>query len=125
MNALLIFFDFIGWWYTKGFILLLKNETAIFKYLLGIFSVKESLLNLFAPWKRLVSARKPGLDGLKDWLIDSLISRGVGFTMRLILLGFFLISLAVYFIIATLFIIFWLAWPAIIIILISWGISNV
>jgi hypothetical protein len=125
MNLLYILLGFFIWWFTKGFALLIRYEGAVLKYLMGMFSVKESVFNLFAPWKKLVSARRPGLDGLRDWIIDNLISRGVGFAMRLILLGFFFVSLMIYLGFAVLFIAIWLGWPIMIFALIILGATHV
>lgn len=121
MNALVIAFDFILWWYTKGLIKTTKNLYAIARYLTIAFSVKESVLGLFSPWKRLVGPRRPGLDGLRDWILDNIISRGVGFFMRAMLLFLFLISFLFYVLFFSVTLSLWLFWPIILIVIFFWG----
>ena len=124
MNSVFIILDFIVWWYTKGVILFFRNFAALLNYLMGMFSVKESVLNLFAPWKRLVSQRRPGLDGFRDFIIDNLVSRGVGFVMRIILLIMFLAVTGLYIGLTVVFLIIWLGWPLLIPFFVITGVTN-
>ncbi len=63
----------------------------------------------------MVGERRPGIDGLKDWMADNLISRGVGFVVRIFMLLAFLVCLIVMLIASALVFIFWLGMPAAII----------
>jgi hypothetical protein len=124
MNLLFITLDFFVWWYTKGIILFFRNFVALLNYLMGMFSVKESIFNLFSPWKRLVSQRRPGLDGFRDFIIDNLVSRGVGFVMRVILLIMFFAVTGLYLGLTVVFAIIWLGWPILIPFFIITGATN-
>jgi len=124
MHYLLFIINFIKWWYTKGLIRLFEYEAVFIAYLANIFSIKESLLHLFSPWKKLVEARRAGLEGFRDWIIDNLVSRSVGFVMRLFLIIFFLVSLTVSLAGCIVLIIVWIGWPVIVFWGLSWGISN-
>lgn len=104
---MVVLFDFILWWYTDG----LKKATfflgGVFNSLINFFSIKSILPTFFSPWRRLVSAKRPGLDGLVDWILDNLVSRFVGMMMRLIILLMFLIS-ALFFLMFAIFVyLFW------------------
>lgn len=124
MNLLFITLDFFVWWYTKGIKLFFRNFVALLNYLMGMFSVKESIFNLFSPWKRLVSQRRPGLDGFRDFIIDNLVSRGVGFVMRVILLIMFFAVTGLYLGLTVVFAIIWLGWPILIPIFFIRGVIN-
>ncbi len=115
---------FVLWWYSEGLIRLFNYLGAFFSYLMNLFSVRESIRHLFSPWKRLVSERRPGLDGFRDWLLDNTISRVVGLIMRLSLLIIFLISLLIWIVVAAFFIIIWLGWPILIPALFVRGVSG-
>lgn len=115
---------FFVWWYSEGLVRLFKYQGAFLRYLTNMFSVRESVLHLFAPWKRLVGARRPGLDGIRDWILDNLVSRGIGFILRLFLLLIYAISFCVWFIGSGIFLIIWITWPALIPVLIIWGGLN-
>lgn len=125
MNYLLLLPNFMRWWYSEGILRLFSYELAILEYISNVFSIKESLLHLFSPWKRLVGPRRKGLDGLRDWLIDNIVSRGVGFVMRLFLIIIFLISSLVAIIGNVVVATVWLSWPVLIPWLFFWGIINV
>ncbi len=55
------------------------------------------------------------MDGLKDWLADNLISRGIGLVVRIFMLLVFLVFLIVMLVASALVFIFWLGMPAAII----------
>lgn len=105
---------FFVWWYSEGLVRLFKYQGAFLKYLMNFFSIGESLKHLLSPWKRLVGARRPGLEGFRDWLLDNVVSRGIGFIMRLFLLLLFLISLVLWLAAAMISTILWIGWPVII-----------
>lgn len=125
MHFPVIFLNFFVWWYGEGLIRLLRYEAAFFSYLKTLFSVKESVYHLFSPWKRLVGKRRPGLDGFRDWLVDNLISRGVGFVMRITLLIVFMLSSTIYLLGCLFFIALWVGWPIILPLGLYWGFKNV
>lgn len=103
------------WWYTGGIKKLLNFSKASFIFLKNIFDPLLLLKTLLSPWKKLVSSPAPGLFGLKDWLVENLISRGVGFVIRIFVLGGFLIFLAVYLAFFTFVVAFWFLFPLILV----------
>ena len=116
MNYLYVSFDYVIWWYSGGLKRLYLWLRALFGWISNYFSIGRVFKTLFSPWKRLIEERKPGLDGLGQFLIDNLISRLVGLIMRLaiiilyvfVILGLSIFSIACY--------IFWIFWPLILLI---------
>ncbi len=115
MNYISLVPTFFTWWYGRGLKDLFAFLTALFSYLRNVFSINSLLKTLFSPWKKMVGERRPGIDGLKDWMADNLISRGVGFVVRIFMLLAFLVCLIVMLIASALVFIFWLGMPAAII----------
>lgn len=104
------------WWYTGGIKKVLHFLQAVFIFLNKVFDPIFILKTLFSPWKQLVGTKMPGIVGWKDWLVDNLISRGVGFSIRVLFLGVFLVFVVFYIIFALIVTIFWFLFPLILII---------
>jgi len=104
---------FFSWWYSGGIKKLFDFLEAVFVFLNNIFSPLILLKTLFSPWKNLVGVPRPGISGLKDWLIDNFISRGVGFFVRIFVFLVFLVFLIFYLIFSFLVILFWFGFPLI------------
>jgi hypothetical protein len=60
--------------------------------------------------------RGRGIEGLKLWLIDNLVSRGVGFVVRLFMMVLFVLVFVFYIVFAVLALIFWICMPAIVVV---------
>jgi hypothetical protein len=74
---------FFQWWYGAGW---RKTATLFRGQLLDIyeqFSVPTLLSTLFEPWRRIITAPGAGLDAHMRAMVDNLVSRAVGSTMRL------------------------------------------
>lgn len=108
---------FFGWWYGRGLKDLLGFILALFSYLTNMFSVVGILKTLFSPWKKMVSEREKGIEGLKLWLVDNLVSRAVGFIVRVFMLIFFLICLVFLCLFSLFSIVFWIFMPLYVILL--------
>ena len=115
MNYISLVPTFFTWWYGRGLRDLISFLAGLLSYTKNMFSVSVLLKTLFSPWKKMVGARRPGLDGLKDWLADNLISRGIGLVVRIFMLLVFLVFLIVMLVASALVFIFWLGMPAAII----------
>jgi hypothetical protein len=79
-------FELFIWWYGQGWAATVKN---IRKMLLGIsnlFSVPILARTLFAPWKRIISYPGAGLDAKLRALSDNVVSRAIGFAVRVLVL---------------------------------------
>ena len=74
---------FFNWWYGYAYRRLFKYLRAIFIYIYDLFSVRLSLITLFAPWKR-DSISYEGLSlqqKFEVWTLN-LASRFVGFIVK-------------------------------------------
>lgn len=76
---------FISWWYTLGWITATKKLAALLAGIGRQFSITLILRTLFSPWKQVVADSDPARPvGLKlRGVVDNLISRFVGFFIRL------------------------------------------
>jgi len=76
-------FSFFAWWYGPGWLGAIQD---IRKRTVGVghsFSVAILLKTLFAPWRRITTQAGAGIDAKFRAMIDNLVSRVVGFTVRL------------------------------------------
>lgn len=115
MEYLAVAGEYIAWWYSGGLKRLFAWLAAVFGSISNFFSIGRVLKTLFSPWKRLVGARRPGLDGFKDWLVDNFVSRLVGFVVRVVVIFGYLASMLLMAIFAGVAVLFWVLWPAILI----------
>lgn len=106
---------FFLWWYGRGLADLFSFVLALFTYIKNMFSVTTLIQTLFSPWKKMAGARRPGIDGLKDWLIDNLISRGVGFVVRVFMLLFSLLAMILAVIFSIIIAVLWVGMPALVV----------
>ena len=102
----------LSWWYTKGLI----RRVQIIKTRLimssDMFSILLLLRTLFNPFRQ-ISANDAAVsfaDQIKAFF-DKLLSRCIGFVVRLFMIFFGLIVLTIQFIFGLLVIIFWLIMP--------------
>ena len=102
------------WWYGRGLTDLFSFLLALLDYIQNLFSVTVLLKTLFSPWKKMVGERGRGIDGLKIWLLDNLVSRGVGFVVRVLMIFVFMIAFLAFLIFSVIAIIFWLFMPGIV-----------
>jgi hypothetical protein len=103
-------FSFLSWWYGQGWLDALHD---IRKRTAGVahgFSMSILLRTLFAPWRRITTAPGKGLDAKFRALLDNLISRLVGFTVRL---GVIIIALTMSAFTALFYLLIALVWPLI------------
>ncbi len=63
----------------------------------------------------MVGAKGRGLLGFKDWIIDNLISRGVGFVVRVVMIILFVLVFLCFLIFAITAVIFWILMPGIVV----------
>lgn len=90
---------FFSWWYSRGIKKLFAYLEALIGYFARSFSLGAILKTFFSPWKRMVKARRPGIDGFKDWLLDNLVSRIIAAIMRSALIvsfGLMLVALLIF-----------------------------
>lgn len=82
---LMLIVGFIQWWYGHGWLDLAKRVQSRVSEVFRAFSVIQILQTLFAPWKQIVSYKDPNatIADKSRGLIDNLVSRTIGFFVRI------------------------------------------
>ena len=107
--------DYFIWWYSDGFIRLLKYLKAYIVILADNFSVRIILRTFFQPWKRDVTPTKGlSLDKRFQVWVWNLIARGFGMIIKGVTFLIFLVFFIILVVIELLAIIIWLLFPIII-----------
>jgi hypothetical protein len=113
--------EYVRWWYGRGWAGALKRATHNLSVLAELFSVAILLRTLFAPWKRIISYPGAGLDAHLRAFLDNLVSRFIGFFVRImVLLSAGVMFVAVWFF-SYIQVIVWPFLPPLGIVLIVWG----
>jgi hypothetical protein len=79
-------FELFRWWYGPGWMQAVRNIGHWTEKVEQAFSVSILLRTLFAPWRRIVSGGGRSLDAKIHDMLDNLVSRIVGFFVRLLVL---------------------------------------
>ncbi|CAN5360452.1 hypothetical protein BH09PAT4_BH09PAT4_04750 [soil metagenome] len=79
-------FELLHWWYGRGWELMITQALHRLGNLGAAFSVSILLRTLFSPWRRIISYPGAGLDARLRAMLDNLVSRAVGFVVRLLVL---------------------------------------
>jgi hypothetical protein len=95
--------ELLRWWYGPGWVLAWRRIGVRNRNVSHAFSAPILLQTLFSPWKRIVSTGAKGIDQQFRAAMDNLVSRTIGFFVRLMVLiaaavmltGTFLLSLAI------------------------------
>jgi len=98
---------FFSWWYGAGWRLVFRNVQKRLSKTIATFSVPTLSRTLFSPWRRIVAAPGAGIEAQFRAMGDNLVSRAVGFTVRLFVLVAALISLTVITIVSLVQIVVW------------------
>lgn len=118
--------DFYSWWYTVGWKLRFASIFTNLANWLEYFSIGTLLKTLFSPWKQNVSYARPdqALNLKLNAIGDNLISRFVGFFVRLGVLTVAAITIIFVFIVSIIFAIVWPTLPFMPIVLIIFGVIS-
>ncbi|MGH7195458.1 MAG: hypothetical protein ACREGA_01635 [Candidatus Saccharimonadales bacterium] len=81
-----MFSQMLGWWYSAGLKQAWRAVMVWPRRALKEFSVPLLIRTLFAPWKRITSGGGRGLDAKMRAMVDNLVSRVVGFSVRVLVL---------------------------------------
>ena len=105
----MLFKDFLKWWYGPGWATRLSMLSNHLKNMSEFFSLGTLLLTLFAPWRQnVVTARSDQALGDKfNAGLDNMISRLVGFFVRIFMMITGVIALFVTLVLNTIYIIIW------------------
>ncbi len=86
MKPIMLMLQFFSWWYGRGLAGLIGRIRGQLRAFGELFSVNILLRTLFAPWRRIISYPGAGLGDHMRALLDNLISRLVGFIIRIFVL---------------------------------------
>jgi len=117
-------FEFVAWWYGPGWLGAWKNSLGWVQKVQLAFSVDVLLKTLFSPWKRIVSLPGRSLDEKFRASVDNLVSRVIGFFVRIIVLIAALAMIAATAVAGIAVAVLWPLLPFIGIGLIFWGILG-
>jgi hypothetical protein len=78
--------EFVKWWYGPGWAETVEDCKKRLVTLGDMFSVAILLRTLFAPWKRIISYPGAGLEAHMRAILDNLVSRVIGFFVRILVL---------------------------------------
>ncbi len=76
-------FEMLRWWYVTGWVQAARRIGSWTSSVEHMFSLSLLLRTLFAPWRRIVSYAGKGLDARIHASLDNLVSRAVGFVIRI------------------------------------------
>jgi len=108
---------YLVWHYTRALREILHVWRNFFWFTLNFFSMSQLLGSLLSPFKRMTEPKGEGFsfEDLASFIIINLISRLIGFTLRLGIIILGVLSLALLTILIVVTYIFWLLAPALII----------
>lgn len=75
--------EMLRWWYAKGWLQAVHRIPAWITAVDHAFSLTILTRTLFAPWKRIVADPGRGLDAKLHASMDNLVSRCIGFVIRI------------------------------------------
>jgi hypothetical protein len=102
--------EFFTWWYGLGWQHAAKGSLNLVNKVQLSFSIPVLLRTLFSPWKRIISPSGRSIDDKMRALLDNLMSRTIGFFVRI----FSLIAAVILVVLAACVgIIMSIAWPLI------------
>jgi hypothetical protein len=106
--------DLLGWWYSRGWAWIFERQiVARSKRLLEFFSIPDLLRTLFAPFRQDAFQTKGAPIGVKFQILGgNIISRFLGFFIRLALIASGLVALAVNFLSGIVIVLTWPLLPA-------------
>jgi hypothetical protein len=92
---LMLFLEFFKWWYGVGWQKAIRGAVGLIKKVELSFSISVLLKTLFAPWKRIITPPGRALEDKLSAMLDNLVSRTVGFFVRVFSLITAIILMAV------------------------------
>jgi len=117
---------YFSWWYNQGVLGFWDGILVMTGKIYSYFSIHILLRTLFDPWKRdNYSIENGSLEARSKVMLDNLISRVIGFVIRLFTMLFGLSLTISFFVFMFLILIIWLALPIVILALIVNGIRMV
>jgi hypothetical protein len=113
--------EYVRWWYGRGWAGATNRAKEQLAALADAFSISILLRTLLAPWKRIISYPGAGLDAHMRAFVDNLVSRFIGFFIRITVLIAAAVAFVLVFILGLVQLIVWPLLPLIGIALLVWG----
>lgn len=116
--------EFFTWWYSRGWRQLAINMQRRISLTSSMFSVPILLRTLFSPWKRIVTYPGSSIDAKIRAFSDNMVSRFVGFTVRIFVLFTAGIMLLVVSVVALIELVAWPLLPILVLVTLVKGILG-
>ena len=113
--------SFFSWWYGPGLAGLVRAIQRRMHQLAELFSIAILLRTLFSPWRRIITYPGAGLEAHMRAMLDNMVSRVIGFFVRVGVLLAAIIMFVLLAIVSAAQIILWPLFPLIALGLIVWG----
>jgi hypothetical protein len=79
----MLILEFFKWWYGVGWQKAIKGGVGLVKKVELSFSILVLLKTLFSPWKRIITPPGRALEDKLSAMLDNLVSRTIGFFVRI------------------------------------------
>ena len=106
--------ELLAWWYGRGWASVGRNISKMTESVSRSFSIPLLLRTLFAPWRQIVTYPGAGLEAKFHALIDNMVSRTIGFFVRLVVLCSGLLTIGLTLLIGTAMALVWPVLPLLI-----------
>jgi len=116
--------EFFTWWYSRGWRQLAKNMQRRIALTSSMFSVPILLRTLFAPWKRIITYPGASIEAKVRAFSDNMVSRFVGFTVRILVLFAAAIMLLIVSAVAVVELVAWPLLPVLVLVTLVKGITG-
>lgn len=125
MLFLSIVHHYLLWHYTRAFLEIFNVWLNLMWFVVNFFSIPQLLRSLFSPWKRIQEGRgeKWNLEDLAGFIIIGLISRLIGFILRLTIITIGLVCLFIVVFGGFAVYVIWVAAPLVLFGLLGFGIT--
>jgi hypothetical protein len=117
-------YAWLTWWYGRGWAQTVTQVHGLLKATSRLFSVPILLRTLFAPWKRIITYPGASLDAKLRAFADNMVSRAIGFAVRLLVLVTALIMETLTLSLGAVWVIIWPLLPAAVVVLVVKGIIG-
>ena len=100
---------FLQWWYLRGWLNLINKLMSVLRSLADSFSISLLVKTLFAPYKQISAYGSGGISiqaQISDFF-DKLLSRVIGFTMRVIIICVGIIVMLIDILVSCIMILLW------------------
>lgn len=83
---IMLAYAFLSWWYGRGWAHAASSFVPRLQTVADAFSVPQLLKTLFAPWRRIITYPGGSIDDKAKAFADNLVSRAIGFVVRIIVI---------------------------------------